>query len=304
MPTRWPCPRSTMRGSSASRLATAPSTLIAIVGAQSAHPRTTARRELPTPALAITRSMPPSSSSRRRSASTVASGSETSSGSTRARPPAARIDAATSSSSSRLRADRTTSVPRAASCRASSAPIPLDAPEIQAILDPRPMRDLYRTLPRRSSARPQSRRRRRTRARSRGSRGPTRPDASVARLGAALRQRVEHLLAGVDAALAGLAGDAAVLVLVLVLRAFVRAAPARFDAGLAGRTPEVGLRVGLARDEPARRRAEIRAVEIQADAFAQLGHVLLGQAGVRADRRHLLRLEAGFDRRAHLVEVG
>ena len=86
--------------------------------------------------------------------------------------------------------------------------------------------------------------------------------------------RLEQFLAGLLAAAALLGARAAVLHAVLgVLLALVAAAAARGDARLQHRAGQVGVVLGLPADDALGRRADVSAVEIQADALGQLSRV-------------------------------
>jgi hypothetical protein len=80
------------------------------------------------PALAIARSIGPSSFAASATAAFTFSKSRTSHSTSWATPPLRRISSPTLASRSTRRASRATLVPSAASCRASSTPIPVDAP--------------------------------------------------------------------------------------------------------------------------------------------------------------------------------
>jgi len=66
--------------------------------------------------------------------------------------------------------------------------------------------------------------------------------------------------------------------------------PASFDLSL--RDGRVVL--GLARENASSRIADVAAVEVQTNALAELGRILLGQAGVRAGFTCLCALDACF----------
>ena len=122
-------------------------------------------------------------------------------------------------------------------------------------------------------------------------------------LGRRLRQRVEEALARLLAAAAGLGADAAVLVLVGVLLALLGAEAAGRAEGLDLLADERVLRLRLAREDAAGGGADVGAVEVGADALAELGGLLLREAGVGAGRAGLLALEAVIDAGDEGVEV-
>ena len=86
-------------------------------------------------------------------------------------------------------------------------------------------------------------------------------------------------------------------------RAFVAAKPAGGRARIEGGDEGRVVRFGAARGNPAGGEAKVGAVEIEADAPAQLGDLLFGEAGVGAGRAGLGAGEAIFDA-AQKIRVG
>ena len=90
----------------------------------------------------------------------------------------------------------------------------------------------------------------------------------------------EHLLAGLLAVSAGLGADLAVLVHLGVAVALIAAALARLGADLQHRLGQIGVVARVPRQHPARHVADVGAVEVGADALAQLIDHVLAQAGI------------------------
>jgi hypothetical protein len=94
-----------------------------------------------------------------------------------------------------------------------------------------------------------------------------------------------------------------VLVHLGVLGALVTTGLACRGARLQDRASEVGVVAGVSGQHPARRVADVGAVEVGADARGQLGDHVLAEARVRAGRTGLSALDTGLDALLQLPTV-
>jgi hypothetical protein len=113
----------------------------------------------------------------------------------------------------------------------------------------------------------------------------------------------EEFIAGCLAAPARLGADPAVLVHACVLFAFIAAGLAYGGAGLEHGAGDVGVIAGVAGEDAASCGADVRAVEVGADAFGQLGHHVLAQTSIGAGGTGLRAVETGGDAFGQLVLV-
>src|SRR5688572_23894237 len=114
-------------------------------------------------------------------------------------------------------------------------------------------------------------------------------------MGSSPRDRRDRFPAAALTAPAHVGADPAMLHMLAMLRAFVAAQPAGEGARLQRGGEHALVRSGAARRELAGRETEVGAVEVQSDALAQLGDLLLGEARVGAGRAGLGAGEAIFD---------
>lgn len=119
---------------------------------------------------------------------------------------------------------------------------------------------------------------------------PPRPLTALATFnapGGSVRHGAPGLLADPHAAAAGFGADAAMFVLARMLLAFVRTHAARRRAGVKHAPDHFVVRAGVPRRHAAGDIADIRAIEIEANALCQRLHAFLREAGVGAGRTGL-----------------